>query len=166
MTRMTKQSDDTHNIKQSDDMHDITVSWYKQQDSLLDDTHDSQSDDTHDLTHNLMMCGWRKSLRFWISLLIFPTTSRLFIFCRFRIFTATLWLVNWCVATVRIKKSKHKCRAVQFPFHKSFSMRFICKIYKWYPTPIWNGIIFSVLINLHKFSSFFFGIFVLRWLNL
>lgn len=51
-------------------------------------------------THSLMMCGCLKSLRFWISRLILPTTSRLRIFCLLRIFTATLWPVSWCSPTV------------------------------------------------------------------
>jgi len=51
-------------------------------------------------THSLMMCGCLKSLRFWISRLIFPTTSRLRIFCLLRIFTATLCPVSWCSPTV------------------------------------------------------------------
>lgn len=62
-------------------------------------------------THSLMMWGWRKSLRFWISRLIFPTTSRLRIFCRFRIFTATLWPVSWCSPTNQAKKS---CTTITF----------------------------------------------------
>lgn len=50
-------------------------------------------------TYSLIIWGCRKSFRFWISRLIFPTTSRLRIFCLFRIFTATLCPVNWCSPT-------------------------------------------------------------------
>lgn len=45
------------------------------------------------------MWGCRKSLRFCISLRIFPTTSKLRIFCRFKIFTATWCLVSSCWPT-------------------------------------------------------------------
>lgn len=50
-------------------------------------------------TYSLIIWGCRKSFRFWISRLILPTTSRLRIFCLFRIFTATLCPVNWCSPT-------------------------------------------------------------------
>lgn len=46
--------------------------------------------------YNLMMWGWRKSFKFWISLRIFPTTSSDFIFCRLRILMATLCFVTTC----------------------------------------------------------------------
>lgn len=45
------------------------------------------------------MWGCLKSFRFWISRRIFPTTSKLRIFCRFRIFTATWCLVSSCWPT-------------------------------------------------------------------
>ena len=50
-------------------------------------------------THSFIICGCLKSFRNCISLLIFPTTSRLLIFCLFKIFTATLCPVIWCLAT-------------------------------------------------------------------
>ena len=50
-------------------------------------------------TYSLMMWGCEKSLRFWISLLILPTMSRLRIFFLLRILTATLCPVRWCDAT-------------------------------------------------------------------
>ena len=46
-------------------------------------------------SYNLMMCGCRKRRRFWISLLILPTTSNCFIFVRLTILMATVCLVNW-----------------------------------------------------------------------
>ena len=42
-----------------------------------------------------MICGCLNNFKFWISLRILPTTSKLLIFWRFKIFTATLWLVIW-----------------------------------------------------------------------
>lgn len=50
-------------------------------------------------TYSFIMWGCRKSFRFWISLRIFPTTSRLRIFCRLSIFTATLCPVSSCLPT-------------------------------------------------------------------
>lgn len=55
-------------------------------------------------TYSLIIWGWRKSFRFWISRFIFPTTSKLRIFCLFRILTATLWPVNWCSPTTNEEK--------------------------------------------------------------
>lgn len=71
-------------------------------------------------TYSLIIWGCLKSLRFWISLRIFPTTSRLRIFCRFRIFTATLCPVNSCLPTARNKEVfSHSfqlfCRDINFP---------------------------------------------------
>ena len=48
--------------------------------------------------YSLMMCGWRKSFRIWISRFSFGIMSVCFTFSRFRILTATTWPVTWCVA--------------------------------------------------------------------
>ena len=53
-------------------------------------------------THSLMICGCLKSFMFWISRRILLTTSRFLIFCRLRIFMATLCWVSWCSPTVII----------------------------------------------------------------
>lgn len=50
-------------------------------------------------TYSLIIWGCLKSFKFWISLLILPTTSRFLILCLLRIFTATLWPVSWWTAT-------------------------------------------------------------------
>lgn len=55
-------------------------------------------------TYNLIICGWRKSLRFCISRLILPTTSSDLILFRFNIFTATVWLVIWWMAAAGFKE--------------------------------------------------------------
>lgn len=62
-----------------------------------------------------MMCGCRKSLRFWISRLIFPTTSRFLIFWRFRIFTATLWPVSWWHAADKKERTCYITTGLELP---------------------------------------------------
>ena len=51
-------------------------------------------------TYNLMMCGWRNSFRFVISLLILLTISRFLMVLRLRILMATLVPVRMCSPSV------------------------------------------------------------------
>lgn len=85
-------------------------------------------------TYSLIMWGWRNNFRFWISRRIFPTTSRLLIFCRLSILTATLCPVTWCLATVNVaiischQKSSIGMRPSTFDFSEcTRSQSFACK---------------------------------------
>ena len=58
-------------------------------------------------TNSLMICGWRRTLRYWISRLTLGVMSMLTIFLRLMIFMATLWPVSeWTATGERCKRSK------------------------------------------------------------
>ena len=83
----------------------------------------------HLYTYNLMMCGWRNNLRFVISRLIFATTSKLFSFCLFKIFTATLCFVSWCSATKECVKNWYYC-TIGTCTSKSGLKKAVCQVSK------------------------------------
>lgn len=78
-------------------------------------------------TYSLIIWGCRKSLRFWISRLIFPTTSRLRIFCLLSIFTATLCPVSWCSPTIRKRALQSHKTAWQDSYKQFRTWWFIIK---------------------------------------